>query len=96
MSDPRRDVRAYDEVLAQLGEANSRRSIPTPALVCDLSLLLANIERMANRARDAGCRTTAHVKSPQIGLRRRAPTGGRGRRARLRQVERSRSSSAAT
>ena len=54
MSDPRRDVRAYDEVLAQLGEANSRRSIPTPALVCDLSLLLANIERMANRARDAG------------------------------------------
>jgi len=63
MSDPRRDVRAYDEVLAQLGEANSRRSIPTPALVCDLSLLLANIERMANRARDAGVALRPHVKS---------------------------------
>ena len=56
MSDSRSDVRAYDEVLGQLGEVNSRRLIATPALVCDLALLGSNIERMAERARDAGCR----------------------------------------
>jgi D-serine deaminase-like pyridoxal phosphate-dependent protein len=63
MSDSRRDVRAYDEALNQLGEANSRRLIPTPALVCDLSMLLSNIERMAERARDAGVALRPHVKS---------------------------------
>jgi D-serine deaminase-like pyridoxal phosphate-dependent protein len=58
-----RDVRAYDEVLEQLGEVNSRRLIPTPALACDLALLLANIERMAGLARDAGVALRPHVKS---------------------------------
>jgi D-serine deaminase-like pyridoxal phosphate-dependent protein len=63
MSDSRRDVRAYNEALDQLGEANSRRLIPTPALVCDLSMLLSNIERMARSARDAGVALRPHVKS---------------------------------
>jgi len=63
VSDSRRDVRAYDEALDQLGETNSRRLIPTPALVCDLSMLLSNIERMAERARDAGVALRPHVKS---------------------------------
>ena len=63
MSQSQRHVRAYDEVLDQLGEVNSRRLIPTPALVCDLSLLLSNIERMAGLARDAGVALRPHVKS---------------------------------
>ena len=63
VSDPRRDVRAYDEALEHLGEANSRRLIPTPALACDLSMLRANIERMARSARDGGVALRPHVKS---------------------------------
>jgi D-serine deaminase-like pyridoxal phosphate-dependent protein len=60
---PRHDVRAYEEVLGQFGEANSRRLIATPALVCDLALLNSNIERMASQARDAGVALRPHVKS---------------------------------
>jgi D-serine deaminase-like pyridoxal phosphate-dependent protein len=63
VSNARRDVRAYVEAVGQLGEANSRRLIPTPALVCDLSMLLSNIDRMARRARDAGAALRPHVKS---------------------------------
>jgi D-serine deaminase-like pyridoxal phosphate-dependent protein len=63
MSDPRRDVRANDEVLAHLGDANSRRLIATPALLCDLALLQSNIDRMARLAREAGCTLRPHVKS---------------------------------
>jgi len=63
VSDALGHVRAYDEVLAQLGEANSRRLVATPALVCDLTLLHSNIERMAERARDAGVTLRPHVKS---------------------------------
>jgi len=63
MSDLRRDVRANDEALDHLGESNSRRLIPTPALVCDLSMLLSNIDRMARSARDAGVALRPHVKS---------------------------------
>lgn len=63
VSDPRRNVRAYEEALGQLGEANSRRLIPTPALVCDLSMLLSNIDRMARGARGAGVALRPHVKS---------------------------------
>ena len=63
VSDARHDVRAYDEVLNHLGEADSRRLIPTPALVCDRSILLANIEVMARLARDAGVALRPHVKT---------------------------------
>ena len=63
VSDARHDVRAYDEVLNHLGEADSRRLIPTPALVCDRSILLANIEVMARLARDAGLALRPHVKT---------------------------------
>jgi D-serine deaminase-like pyridoxal phosphate-dependent protein len=63
MKDSRPDVRAFDEVLQHLGEANSRRLIATPALVCDLAMLQSNIERMARIARDAGCALRPHVKS---------------------------------
>jgi D-serine deaminase-like pyridoxal phosphate-dependent protein len=62
-SDSGRDVRAYGEVLEQLGEVNSRRLIATPALVCDLIALRSNIERMARLARDAGVALRPHVKS---------------------------------
>jgi D-serine deaminase-like pyridoxal phosphate-dependent protein len=63
MSDHRRDARADDEVLAQLGEVNSRRLIATPALVCELAALEANIEHMAHHARTAGVNLRPHVKS---------------------------------
>jgi D-serine deaminase-like pyridoxal phosphate-dependent protein len=63
VSEVRRDVRAYDEVLDQLGEMNSRRLIPTPALACDLAMLLSNIDRMAELARVAGVTLRPHVKS---------------------------------
>jgi D-serine deaminase-like pyridoxal phosphate-dependent protein len=63
MSESRRDVTAYDEVRHQLGDANSRRLIPTPALVCDLTMLHSNIDAMAQRARDAGVALRPHVKS---------------------------------
>jgi D-serine deaminase-like pyridoxal phosphate-dependent protein len=56
-------VLANDEVLEQLGEANSRRLIATPALVCDLALLQSNIERMASNAAAAGVALRPHVKS---------------------------------
>jgi len=61
--DRRSDVRANDEVLDQLGEANSRRLIATPALVCDLVLLVSNIDRMAVNALAAGVALRPHVKS---------------------------------
>ncbi len=54
---------AYRAVLDQLGAPNSRELIATPALVCDVDLLKANIERMAANARDAGVTLRPHVKS---------------------------------
>jgi D-serine deaminase-like pyridoxal phosphate-dependent protein len=63
VSDRRRDARADDEVLAQLGEVNSRRLIATPALVCELAALEANVETMAHHARVAGVNLRPHVKS---------------------------------
>lgn len=50
-------------MLDQLGEANSRRLIATPALVCDLVLLVSNIDRMAVNALAAGVALRPHVKS---------------------------------
>lgn len=63
VSDLRFDVRAYVEALEHRGEANSRRLIPTPALVCDLALLRTNVERMADKARAANVALRPHVKS---------------------------------
>src|SRR5579863_3422078 len=63
MTKGRIDARADDEALEHLGEVNSRRLIATPALVCDLALLLSNIETMANSARHAGVTLRPHVKS---------------------------------
>jgi D-serine deaminase-like pyridoxal phosphate-dependent protein len=59
----RRDARADDEVLTQLGELNSKRLIATPALVCELAALEANIDAMASQARLAGVDLRPHVKS---------------------------------
>ncbi len=63
MSERRRDARGDDEVIAQLGEVNSRRLIATPALVCELSSLASNIESMATNALAAGVTLRPHVKS---------------------------------
>ncbi len=63
MNDHRIVRRADEEALAQIDELNSRRLIATPALVCDLAMLLANIEAMASNARNAGVSLRPHVKS---------------------------------
>jgi D-serine deaminase-like pyridoxal phosphate-dependent protein len=80
VNDARNHVRAHDEVLAQLGEANSRRLIATPALVCELSALHANIERMASNARTAGFALRPHVKSHKSAhiAQRQLETGAAG------------------
>ncbi|MFZ0768916.1 MAG: DSD1 family PLP-dependent enzyme [Acidimicrobiales bacterium] len=53
----------YHEVLAHLGEAGSRRLVATPALVCDLDLLLNNVRRMAKFVAASGVALRPHVKS---------------------------------
>jgi D-serine deaminase-like pyridoxal phosphate-dependent protein len=45
------------------GEPRTRGSIPTPALICDLGLLLENIRRMSQLTRSAGVALRPHVKS---------------------------------
>jgi D-serine deaminase-like pyridoxal phosphate-dependent protein len=63
MNHQRSDAPANADALDQIGEVNSRRLIATPALVCDLGMLLANIEAMASNARSAGVTLRPHVKS---------------------------------
>jgi D-serine deaminase-like pyridoxal phosphate-dependent protein len=63
MNNHRIVARADEEALDQIDELNSRRLIATPALVCDLAILLANIEAMASNARNAGVSLRPHVKS---------------------------------
>lgn len=63
MSNHRIDALADVEALDQIDEVNSRRLIATPALVCDLAMLLANIDLMASNARGAGVALRPHVKS---------------------------------
>jgi D-serine deaminase-like pyridoxal phosphate-dependent protein len=53
----------YREVLAHLGEPDSRQRIATPALVCDLDLLAQNVQRMAVFATSSGVALRPHVKS---------------------------------
>ena len=50
-------------VLGHLGEPGSRALLPTPSLVCDVDLLVANIARMAERARAAGVALRPHAKT---------------------------------
>jgi len=50
------------------GTPVSRRTVPTPALLCDLDLLTANIARMADLAATAGVALRPHVKSHKTAL----------------------------
>jgi D-serine deaminase-like pyridoxal phosphate-dependent protein len=63
MIDSTGNVPAYSDVLAHIGEANSRSLIATPALLCDLALLVNNIELMADEARAVGLSLRPHLKS---------------------------------
>lgn len=54
---------ANDLALAHLGEPGSRSLISTPALVCDLDLLIANVQRMASVATMAGVSLRPHTKT---------------------------------
>jgi D-serine deaminase-like pyridoxal phosphate-dependent protein len=58
-----RDQPRFRSVIEHLGESGSRRLLATPALVCDLDALDANIATMANFARSAGVALRPHVKS---------------------------------
>lgn len=59
---PRNQPR-YAPVLDQLGTPGSRDLLATPALVCDLDQLEANIARMATMCASAGMQLRPHVKS---------------------------------
>jgi D-serine deaminase-like pyridoxal phosphate-dependent protein len=63
MMEPTRSVPAYAQAVAHLGEANSRHLISTPALLCDVALLVSNVERMADEARASGLSLRPHLKS---------------------------------
>ena len=52
-----------DAVFDRRGERRTRSVIATPALVCELGLLLGNIRRMAELTRSAGVALRPHVKS---------------------------------
>jgi len=63
MNQERRQQPRYESVLKRLGEPGSRELLTTPALVCDLDLLEANITRMATTTALAGVALRPHVKS---------------------------------
>ncbi len=52
-----------DDVPAATGAPGSRREVPTPALLCDLDLLEANIATMAAAAKAGGIALRPHAKS---------------------------------
>jgi D-serine deaminase-like pyridoxal phosphate-dependent protein len=54
---------ARDAALGAVGRPGSRRLVATPALVCDVDLLEANIARMAARAAEAGVALRPHAKT---------------------------------
>jgi D-serine deaminase-like pyridoxal phosphate-dependent protein len=56
-------LRGYVTVFDRLGESRTRGSIATPALVCDLGLLLENISQMSDLTHAAGVTLRPHVKS---------------------------------
>jgi D-serine deaminase-like pyridoxal phosphate-dependent protein len=57
------DQPRFRAVFEHLGEPGSRRLLATPALVCDLDVLDANIAKMAGFARSAGVALRPHAKS---------------------------------
>ncbi|HVB50749.1 MAG TPA: alanine racemase [Acidimicrobiales bacterium] len=63
MNQEQRQQPRYESVLKVLGESGSRKLLTTPALVCDLDLLDANIARMAAETSSAGVALRPHVKS---------------------------------
>ena len=63
MNESLSDVPAYADAIADLGEANSRSLLATPALLCDLAQLVSNVERMADESRASGLALRPHLKS---------------------------------
>jgi D-serine deaminase-like pyridoxal phosphate-dependent protein len=53
----------FHEVIERLGQSGSRQLLATPALVCDLDALDANIATMTDITRTAGVALRPHVKS---------------------------------
>jgi len=72
--------RLVDAVLGERDRPVQRRAVPTPALVVDVDLLDANIERMADQARTAGVDLRPHVKSHKSAFvaRRQLEAGATG------------------
>lgn len=60
---PMGDERGLQNALDAVGQPGSRSLLPTPALVCDLDLLSANIATMAAITNAAGLRLRPHAKS---------------------------------
>ena len=54
---------AHDDVLAHLGQPGSTSLIATPALVCDVDLLIANVQGMASATTKAGIALRPHTKT---------------------------------
>jgi D-serine deaminase-like pyridoxal phosphate-dependent protein len=54
---------AFAPVLRALGETGSVDLVPTPSLLCDVDLLVANVANMQDRADAAGIRLRPHAKS---------------------------------
>jgi D-serine deaminase-like pyridoxal phosphate-dependent protein len=54
---------AFGPLLRSLGEPGSVDLLPTPALLCDIDLLVANIDAMQRTADEAGIRLRPHAKS---------------------------------
>lgn len=63
VQEPLRDQPRFSAVFERFGAPGSRRLLATPALVCDLDALDANIATMAQIARSAGVALRPHVKS---------------------------------
>ena len=58
-----REDPAFSPVLRSLGEPGSVGLVPTPALLCDVDLLMANVSAMQRAADSAGVRLRPHAKS---------------------------------
>jgi D-serine deaminase-like pyridoxal phosphate-dependent protein len=63
MDDTELRRRRFQAVIDHFGEHHSRQLLPTPALVCDVELLMDNIARMAAITASANVALRPHVKS---------------------------------